>query len=246
MQLVRPLVFLDLETTGLDVEHDRIIEIALLRIEGPELSLREARTYHQFVDPERPLPPSVAELTRITERHLSGAPRFRELIPELMCWLGDADLAGYNLIAFDIPILRKEFMRAGHALPGPPDRALVDALEIWRLMEPRTLRNAYRYFVGRELEGQHRALGDVRAAAEVLHAQVKRYGFQEPPSEVIARLRYPYLDSRKRFKREGEDIILCFGKYRGYSLRQVEETDPGYLEWLWDQLDDDLRRLLRR
>ncbi len=246
MHLTRPLVFLDLETTGLDIDRDRIIEIAFLRIEGPRLALEGARSFHSFVDPEQPLPPSITELTHITELHVSGAPTFRELAPELEPWLADADLAGYNLIGFDVPVLRKEFERVGRSLPGPPDRVLVDALEIWRMMEPRNLRNAYRYFVGRELDEHHRALDDVWATAEVLQAQVQRYGLHASPSETIRRLRHPYLDSKKRFKKEGDEIILCFGKYRGYTLRQVEESDPDYLMWLMDRLDEDVRRLLKR
>ena len=244
IRLHRPLVIFDLETTGLDLQQDRIIELALFRLEPPVLDLKRGEVFHTLINPERALPEVVKVLTGISEAELAIAPLFAEVAPEISRWIKDADLGGYNAIAFDLPMLAAEFKRIGRKLPGPSDRVVVDALEIWRRMEPRTLRNAYRYFVGKPYPEMHRAWGDVQATIEVFLSQVEKYGLEGSVHEIVHRVRAPYLDSRRRFKQDGDDVVLCFGKYKGYALQQIVEEDPAYIEWMIDTLDEEARRVI--
>ncbi len=241
MHLVRPLVFFDLETTGVDVDEDRVIEIACVKI----LPDRTKQPYQTLVNPGRFLPPEVTELTGITDEDLVAAPRFEEVADDLTLLLADSDLAGYNAVKFDLPVLRNEFGRIGRPFPAPPDAVVLDAFEILRHHEQRNLAWALDYYLGREVPDAHRAMADVMATEDIMREQILRYELRGTPTEIVARLRYPFLDSGRRLKVDGEHVIICFGKYSGHTLKDLTETDPGYVSWMMDNLDAEVVEIMK-
>lgn len=241
MQLERPLLFFDLEATGLDTEKDRIIEFACVRV-GPD----EPRSAFQcFVNPERSIPKVITELTGITEHDVATAATFRELAPTLERLLHNADLAGYNAASFDVPLLRSEFKRIGKPLPGPYDRVVLDSLEILRKNEIRNLTWAHSFYFGTTIPDAHRALADVEATENILFEQARRYDLSGSAREISADLRHPYLDSRRKLKREGDEVVLCFGKHSGKSISALLKEEPTYIDWMIETLDPEIGDFIR-
>jgi DNA polymerase-3 subunit epsilon len=227
----RPIVFFDLETTGTERTIDRIVEIAALAVppEGPP------RVFDRRVNPGVRIPSEATAIHGISDADVQDAPSFRQIIPELLAFLGDADLAGYNIRGFDVPLLQKEFERADAVFPMQK-RRLVDMQTIFFKKEPRDLRAALRFFAGRDHEGAHAALADVVAAAEVLAGQLRRYpdlprtmdGLHEFSSPAEGR----WVDPDKRFFWRDGEAVFAFGKLKGKSLALVAETKPDYLDWM--------------
>lgn len=228
IDLSRPLAILDLETTGTNPERDRVIQIGIARITPGG----HVETYSQLVDPGRSVPVEVQELTGITEDLLEGAPVFRDVAPEVNHLLGDADLSGYNVEEFDLPFLKCAYERVGLNLEAPPERHVLDVYEIFRKKEPHSLERAVLHYTGRLPDASHQALNDVFATGQVLASQLARYGFSGTPEEIAADVRHPHIDADGKLKRDGEQILLCFGKYEGWSVEEVEGKDPGYLDWV--------------
>ncbi len=240
MRLERPLVFFDLETTGLDVEKDRVIEIAIIKV-FPD---KKQERFESFVNPGRPLPPEIIELTGISEAMVADAPVFNELTTPISNLIKDSDLAGYNISNFDVPMLQAEFKRCGLPLPGPTDRAVVDPLEILKKQEVRTLSSAYQYYLGDVRTEGHRSMQDTEATMEVLREQIKRYDLKGSAAAIQSEIRYPYLDSGKRLKMEGDKVMINFGKYRGKALAYVKKVDPDYMDWMMENLGPELKTFL--
>ncbi len=227
----RPLVVFDLETTGTEKTLDRIVEIAAVAVppEGPP------RVFDRRVNPGVRIPSEASAIHGISDADVRDAPSFRDVAPELLAFLGEADLAGYNIRAFDVPLLVREFQRAGHrfSLDG---RRIVDMQTIFFRKEPRDLAAAVRFFAGREHAGAHAALADVVAAAEVLAGQLRRYpdlprtldGLHEFSQPVEGR----WVDPDKRFVWRDGEAVFAFGVHRGKSLALVAETKPDYLDWI--------------
>lgn len=227
----RAIVFFDLETTGTEKMLDRIVEIAAVAVppEGP------LRVFDRRVNPGVKIPSEAAAIHGISDADVAEAPLFREIAPVLLAFLGDADLAGYNVRAFDVPLLVKEFERAGvpFSLEG---RRIVDMQTIFFKKEPRDLSAALRFFAGREHAGAHGALADVVAAVEVLAGQLRRYpdlprtlnGLQEFSSPAEGR----WVDPDKRFLWRDGEAVFAFGNLKGKSLALVAETKPEYLDWM--------------
>ncbi len=227
----RPLVFFDLETTGTERTLDRIVEIAAVAVppEGPP------RVFDRRVNPGVRIPSEASAIHGITDADVKDAPTFRQIAPDLLAFLGEADLAGYNVRGFDIPLLLKEFERSGVAfrLEG---RRIVDMQTIFFRKEPRDLGAALRFFAGREHSGAHAALADVVASAEVLAGQLRRYpdlprtlgGLHEFSAPIEGR----WVDPDKRFFWRDGEAVFAFGDHRGRSLALVAETNPDYLDWM--------------
>ncbi len=166
----RPLVFMDIESTGLSTATDRIIEISLIKMEPNGVE----KTFSSFINPETFIPEPSFRIHHISNDMVKNAPTFKEIGPQIRDFIGMADVGGYGIIQFDVPILQTEFNRAG--IPFFMDgRNVIDALIIFRRMERRNLSAAYQFYCGKNLEGAHRAEDDVRAAWEVFWAQIKRY-----------------------------------------------------------------------
>lgn len=226
----RPLVLFDLETTGTDRIQDRIVEIAALRISESG----DPATFDLRVNPGIPIPREATEIHGISDEDVASSPRFAEVAPDVESFFEGADLAGYNIRGFDVPLLAKEFERAGRTFPME-GRRIVDAQTIFFRKEPRDLAAAVRVFAGREHAGAHAALADVVASAEVLAGQLTRY--EDLPRTVAGLHEFSapddsrWVDPDKRFSWRHGQAVFAFGEHRGMKLRDVVEKSPGYLQW---------------
>jgi DNA polymerase III subunit epsilon len=230
-RLERELVVLDTETTGADANFDRVVQIALVRLR-PDGSSVELES---LVNPGLPIPVEAQRVHGITDAMVEFAPSFKHLAPDLLRFMDGADLGGFNLLRFDIPILRNEFSHAGHSWELEGIR-IVDAQVIFHKMEPRDLSAATRFYCGRELDGAHGALADARATLDVLLAQVERY--PDLPRDVAAldalfhQVDRRFVDSERKFQWRHGEATFNFGARRGQSLREVAQKTPDYLRWM--------------
>ena len=234
LRLERDLVFLDTATTGADISMDRIVQLALVRLR-PDGSREE---YETLVNPEMEIPLEAERIHGITNEMVAFAPPFRRLAPELLERLSGADLAGFNLLRFDLPLLKSEFERSGHPW-DPSSCRVLDVQVLFHRMEPRDLTAAYRFYCGKTLEGAHGALVDTRATLEVLQAQVARYA--ELPDDVAGLDRLfnqpdaRFVDSHRRFYWRNNEATFNFGNRRGQTLREVASSSPDYLRWILER-----------
>jgi len=233
LKLERPIIFIDVETTGLNTSYDRIIELTVLKIypEGTE----EQKSVR--FNPEVPIPPAATKVHGITDENVAHDPPFRKYAKNLMAYLDGCDLAGFGLIRFDIPILSAEFKRVGLELDMEGCRVL-DPLFIYHRFEPRDLAAAYRTYCGKELEEAHTSAADVRASIEILDAQLGIH--PELPKEMndlhdFCHPKEPdWIDDDGRLILTDQGPALGFGKYRGLLLSEVVGLDPDYLDWIVD------------
>jgi DNA polymerase-3 subunit epsilon len=230
--LHKPLLFLDLETTGTDTQTARIVEIGILKALP---NGRQLRRNHR-VNPGIPIPPEATAIHGITDADVANEPRFEQLAADLRSFFDGADLCGFNLKRFDLRVLYVEFSRAGQNL-SMEGRAILDPMEIFHAREPRNLSAAVRFYCNREHEGAHAADADVLATADVLDAMLGRY--TDLPRTVIGldqHLKNPNaVDSAGNFIRIEDEIRFAFGKYRGQSLDAVARAKPDYLQWMLTQ-----------
>ena len=232
LSIVRPLTFIDLETTGSILGLDRIVEVGALRIipEGGEME------FETRVNPEMAVTPEATKRHAITNAEVKNSPTFAEVAPRLHDFLKDSDLAGYNLINFDLPMLQSEFHRVGHTL-SMQGRRVIDVMDIFVQKEPRDLGAAYRFYCGREHDGAHSASADARACWEVLQGQLSKYEDVPSTAEGLGEFVQEYrkkrsLDSGGWFISRFGSPAFARGKHQGKLIREVEELDPDYLDWL--------------
>ncbi|MCA9405306.1 MAG: 3'-5' exonuclease [Candidatus Omnitrophica bacterium] len=232
MKLTNDLVVLDLETTGPWVEMDRIIEIAMVKrtVQGEE------KIFDQRVNPEMPIPQVVQELTGIRDEDVKNAPRFVEIAKNILEFLEGADLAGFNVERFDLPLLAREMNTAGLQFNWR-ERRVYDAQKVFHINEKRDLSAAYKFYCHKELDNAHSALADTRATLDVLSSQVEKYGEGSDELEVLAQYNYKqhseFYDDERKFRWWNGKLYMMFGKYaKKYSLQEVVQKDRGYLEWI--------------
>jgi DNA polymerase-3 subunit epsilon len=239
LRVTRPLVFFDLETTGVDPASDRIVQIAVMRVEpGGE---RQSKT--RRINPERPIPPEATAVHGIRDEDVRGEPTFRQISKGLLEFLEGADLAGFNIRRFDVPLLDREFRDCGIDM-GLGNRRILDVMTIFHRREPRDLSAAVRFYLGREHVGAHGAEADVAAALEVLDAQLERY--TDLPRTLEELEQWCGGGVAKFVWRDGE-AVFCFGRHQGRLLREVARDQPDYLRWLLEQdFPPDARDLVER
>lgn len=243
LNLKRPLVFFDLETTGLNVGKDRIVEISLLKI-FPDGN-QETKTF--LINPGVHIPKECSEIHGIYDSDVADKPHFQDLADEIDFFIQDSDLAGYNSNKFDLPLLVEEFLRIGKRF-DLRCRYLIDVQNIYHKMEPRTLSAAYRVYCGKELTDAHRAEADTKATYEVLKAQIERYKEQEyedrfgvkskPVVNDVPQLSKFSSDSRNVdlvghivFNDKDEEVFN-FGKYKSKPVKEVFRIEPTYYAWM--------------
>ena len=232
LELTKPIVFFDLESTGLDIVNDRIIQAALVRL-TPD-GEREALT--QLINPGCPIPEESTDIHGITDADVADAPVFNEVGNELLDFIGDADLGGYNILRFDIPILLEEFARCGLWL-DLDRRHVVDVYQVFRQKESHTLSRAVEFYCGREMTNAHDALADTNATIDVLAGQLEMYA--DLPQTVAAiddafrPERYQQnLDAEGKLQWDGQEVVIGFGGKRGRTLRELARTEQDYLRWI--------------
>ncbi len=230
LNLKRPIVFFDLETTGTSITHDRIVELSYIKVmpDGQEY------THSMRINPGMPIPPASTAVHHITDEMVADAPRFADVAAGLYQVFADADIAGYNSNKFDVPLLIEEFGRAGinFQVSG---RNFVDVQNIFHKMEQRTLVAAYRFYCGKELENAHSALADTRATYEVLQSQLDRYPELENDMASLAEFSRSgrALDLAARVVLDDNDVpVFNFGKHKGRSVEDVFRKERSFYAWV--------------
>jgi DNA polymerase III subunit epsilon len=230
LNLKRPIVFLDLETTGTNVGADRIVEIALLKI-FPNGS-KDSRTYK--VNPTIPIPLETSKIHGIYDADVKDAPTFKELSAEINTFLGGCDLAGYNSNKFDVPLLIEEFTRCDIHF-DLLTRKLIDVQNIFHKMEQRTLAAAYKFYCDKDLVNAHSAEADTLATYEVMLAQLDKYESLKNDIDFLATFsavtKNVDLAGRIVFNEKNEECFN-FGKYKGKLVVDVFKTDTSYYDWM--------------
>ncbi|MBS1644538.1 MAG: 3'-5' exonuclease [Bacteroidetes bacterium] len=230
LNLKRPIVFFDLETTGTNPAKDRIIEIALVKL-SPE---GNRDTWIKRINPGIPIPAEATAVHGITDADVKDAPEFRQIAKELSIWLRGCDFGGYNCARFDLPMLVEELLRAGVQVDFSNART-IDAQKIFFMMAQRNLSAAYKFFCNKTLENAHSAEADTLASIEVLEAQLDRY--QELGTDV-EKLHQLLADADPSFDYARTMILkkgapyFNIGKHKGQKVEEVFTKDPSYYDWM--------------
>ena len=243
LNLSRPLAFFDLETTGIDVAHDRIIQIGILKV-NPDESLDR---YDQLINPGMHIPEESTAIHGITDADVADKPTFGEVGAEIKNMLQDCDLGGYNSNKFDVPLLMEEFLR--NDIPFDiSGQLLIDVQNIFHKMEKRTLRGAYKFYTGEVMQNAHDAMADIEATLQVFLAQLERYEGVEYNSEEentltpikndVASLaefstmrKTADFAGRIAYNDDGVEIFN-FGKHKGRPVVEVLDNEPSYFHWM--------------
>jgi DNA polymerase-3 subunit epsilon len=245
LNLVKPLIVFDIESTGLNVTRDRIVELSLLKIfpDGTE----EKKRY--LLNPGIPISREAEAVHGISNEAIADCPSFNLVAEEIINFIGDSDLAGFNSMKFDVPMLMEEFFRAGYDLQVDK-RNLIDAQVIFHKMEERTLIAAYRFYCDKELVNAHSAEADVNATWEVLKAQLNRYeGLPKEPkalAEWMGNGNKVDLEGRL-VKNDRGEIVFNFGKHKGRTVASVFSQEPAYYSWMMGgDFSSSLKRIITR
>jgi DNA polymerase III subunit epsilon len=230
LQLNRPISFIDLETTGVNLTNDRIVEIAIVKImpNGERLSKRK------LINPEMAIPQESTDVHGITNEMVKDAPTFKAAANEIKQFIDNTDLGGYNSNRFDIPLLMEEFLRAEIDI-DLSQRKMVDVQHIFYMMQPRTLTAAYEFFCGKKLEDAHSALADINATIEVFESQLKKYTqLGNSVESILGHIgEEKIIDYARRFVYNDKGVeVFNFGKYKSMSVEEVFKRDPGYHDWM--------------
>jgi len=230
LELKNPLVFFDLETTGMSITSDRVVEISYLKIFPDQRE--EAKTYR--INPGRPIPPETTAIHGISDDDVKEAPFFNEVAQTLANTFEGCDFAGYNLTKFDLPVLAEEFLRANIDF-DLKKRKIIDVMVIFYKKEQRTLSAAYKFYCDKELINAHSAETDTRATYEVLQAQLDMYSDLQNDvnslSDFSAHTRAVDFVGRIVYNDKDEEIFN-FGKYKGQTVVSVLAKDPSYYSWM--------------
>lgn len=229
LQLARPIVFIDLETTGINIATDRVIEIAIVKI----MPDRTKTVKHKLINPQMPIPKVSTDIHGITDEKVKDAPTFKEAANELKQFIDNADLSGYNSNRFDIPLLMEEFLRSGIEF-DMSNRRLLDVQTIFHMMEKRTLEAAYKFYCEKDLIDAHSAEADALATWEVLEAQLERYENLGNTIDTVLKFtgEEKYVDFARRFVLDNDVEVFNFGKHKGRSVVEVLKAEPQYYDWM--------------
>lgn len=230
LKLNRPIAFFDLETTGVSLSTDRIVEIAIIKI----LPDGTRQVKRKLINPQVPIPKDASDIHGITNEMVKDAPTFKQAANEIKMFIENCDLGGYNSNRFDVPILMEEFLRAGMDV-DLSTRKMIDVQHIFYTMEPRTLTAAYKFFCNKELTDAHSAEADVEATIDVFMAQVDKYDNLGNTVESILHVigEEKIVDYARRFSFNDKGIeIFNFGKHKGKTVAEVLKAEPQYYDWM--------------
>ncbi|MCE5178537.1 MAG: 3'-5' exonuclease [Porphyromonadaceae bacterium] len=233
LNLKNPVVFFDLETTGINITHDRIVEISFVKVHPNGKEEIKSRR----INPEMPIPPQATAIHGITDDDVKDCPSFRQVARSLADQLEGCDLAGFNSSRFDVPMLAEEFLRAGVDF-DMSKRKFVDVQIIFHRKEQRTLEAAYTFYCDKQLENAHSAEADAIATYEVLKSQLDRYPDLANDIESLSK-EYSSFNNNVDFagriilNEEGVEVFN-FGKHKGKPVLQVLKNEPGYYNWMMD------------
>jgi len=228
--LNKPLLFFDLETTGINTQKDKIVEIYCRKIEidGTE------KTYHSLINPGIPIPAETTAIHGITDEKVKDSPSFKDIANELYHFFGNSDIAGFNSNKFDVPLLNEEFYRAEINF-DLDNRKFVDVQRIFHMMEPRNLSAAYKFYCQKDLENAHEAKADVDATYEIFLSQLNKYEQLEKNVEAL----HEYTGQNNMVDISGRIVldakkqeVFNFGKYKGQTVESVFTKDLGYYDWM--------------
>lgn len=246
INLTRPLLFFDIESTGLNIASDSIIELSFVKVlPGGEQRIKTWRLkpWDYARSCQKPITPGAQKVHGISDEELKDEPRFMDVVDEVLSWLEDSDLAGFNSAKFDLPMLAEEIERV-RANTGRQfdinlhDKKMVDVQTIYHKLEPRNLRAAYRFYCGgADFENAHAAEADTLATYEVLKGQLGMYGEDQIKNDVDWLAAFTEVQKnvdyagRLAYDENGEAIIT-FGKHKGKTAREVYKTEPSYFAWI--------------
>jgi DNA polymerase-3 subunit epsilon len=230
MNITKPIAFFDIESTGVDRENDRIVEIAVSKLDPSG----QVKTISRRVNPTIPIPASASEIHGIKDEDVANEPTFKQIAKSLLDLLHGCDIAGFNSNSFDVPMLFNEFQRAGHFWDYTTFN-MIDVGNLFKIQEPRTLSAAVKFYLGKELEGAHGAAADIEATVDVFIAQCAKYGDQEGFPATIEEMalytnfgnKIADLSGKFVYNKEGV-LLLNFGKHKGSPA--VDHID--FLEWM--------------
>jgi len=231
LNLKNPIAFFDLETTGINISKDRIVEISILKIHpnGTE----EQKTLR--INPEMPIPKQSSNIHHIYDEDIKDAPTFKVVARDIAKFIEGCDLAGYNSNRFDIPLLAEEFLRVGVDDIDMSKRKFIDVQTIFHKMEQRTLSAAYKFYCDKNLDGAHSAAADTTATYEILKSQLERYENLENDMEYLSKftthVKTVDFAGFIAYNEEGEEIFN-FGKNKGKLVKQILKEQPGYFGWI--------------
>jgi DNA polymerase-3 subunit epsilon len=229
LELKKPLAVIDIEATGMNLSTDRIVEIAIVRINTDQSRVVKRK----LINPQMAMPPVVTAIHGITDEMVANAPTFKQVANEIKQFIEPCDLAGYNSNRFDVPLLVEEFLRADidFEMKG---RRLLDVQKIYHMMEQRTLSAAYKFYCEKDLEGAHGAEADALATCEVLAAQILKY--EQLGNSIDSVLKFTgeeqVVDFARRFILDNGVELFNFGKYKGRSVSEVLKAEPQYYDWM--------------
>ena len=230
LELKRPIIFFDLETTGVDTARDRIVEISMVKV-GVD-GQKQVKT--RRINPEMPIPAEATAVHGITDEDVKNEPTFKQIAKSLAQFIEGCDFGGFNSNRFDLPVLVEEFMRAGVDVDFKR-RKYVDVQNIFHKKEQRTLVAAYKFYCDKDLENAHSAEADPMATYEVLEAQIERYGDIGNTVEELAEFsthgQSVDFAGRVALNEKGEEVFT-FGKYKGCTVVEIFEKEPSYYSWL--------------
>jgi DNA polymerase-3 subunit epsilon len=229
LQISHPLAVIDLETTGIDLATDKIVEIAIVKLMPDGTVLKKRK----IINPQKPIPAASSNIHGITDEMVKDAPTFKQVANEIKQFLTNCDLGGYNSNRFDIPMLVEEFLRTGQEF-SMEGRKLVDVQKIFHQMEQRTLGAAYKFYCNKILDNAHSAEADAVATLEILHAQIERYPQLGPTLESILNCigEEDCVDFARRMIIVDDIEIFNFGKHKGKPVVEILKIEPQYYDWM--------------
>jgi DNA polymerase-3 subunit epsilon len=230
LNLKNPIIVFDLETTGLNMVSDRIVEISVIKV----LLNGEEQYKTRKINPGIPIPAEASAIHGITNEDVKGCPMFKEIAKSLAAFIEGCDLVGYNLLKFDVPLLVEEFLRAGVDV-NFRKRKIIDVQNIFHKMEQRTLVAAYKFYCNKSLEDAHHAEADTKATYEILQSQLDRYPDLQNDVKFLSEFstQNQTLDYAGRFiVDKNNEPIFNFGKYKGRQVREVLRIEPAYYAWM--------------